>query len=113
MQCIYCQAASRVLEVRTRADGVLRRTRRCFNEHMFVTHELVVISAAGRPPINGHAARAALVSLDQRNARIRAALWAGTRPPDIARQFGVSLRTVYRIDEKDPMRTWRPKRLRG
>ena len=42
MKCPECGMRARILETRTRDDGVIRRRYGCFNEHLFTSLEALV-----------------------------------------------------------------------
>lgn len=79
MKCPQCGAWSRVLETRTDM-----RLRECANEHRWRTREVLVV-ALEKP------------DLQARNAAIRADT---RRPSVIAEAFGLSVRTVKTIRQK-------------
>ncbi len=101
MKCPFCAGATKVMESRDRKAGDVRRTRLCLNGHKFTTAEHVYIASTGRPPANGHALRAAALSVDQRADKIKAALHEGRSVRWICDHLGVNPKTVYRWAKRD------------
>ena len=97
MRCVFCDADTEVLEVRHRADGSTRRTRRCYNTHRFTTLEDVYVANTGRKPAGGHALRAKMVSQDERHLLIEADLARGLSVLRVCERYGISPRTVARV----------------
>jgi transcriptional regulator NrdR family protein len=104
MKCPLCNAATRVLEVRARDDGSIRRTRECFNLHRYTTEEVLYMPKTGRVPMNGRAWRARALDLDARDAKITADMKAGLPTALVAETYGVSARTVKRVLGADVVR---------
>jgi len=85
MKCPWCGAVSEVLETRDRQKSGTYRTRMCFGKHRFATVESYVDYG---------------LLVIQRDKSIAAAVHAGARRLLVARQFGVSKRTVDRAATK-------------
>ena len=104
MRCPQCGAASEVSDTRPAQHGlVVRRARKCFNEHRFVTYEAPSAAYTSSTPAVKRAVDAVLRrwARRERDKGIRRALKTLSYTQTAAK-FGVSKSLVWRVAlEKD------------
>lgn len=95
MKCNVCGADSSVLDTRAYKDVLLRRRRRCFNDHVFHTYEVFSGNLDRRTLADTRRGIQARVAAVKRNRSILAR--PGVSATVLAAEFGVTEARVRQI----------------
>lgn len=103
MRCPRCGAPTTVLESRSEYEGfVLRRRRRCYNQHVYTTYEINEKIITTLMPYLKSSAAASIkaTAIYKRNVQIVKAAKLGKTGEELAVQFGIKSNSVSAVLKK-------------